>query len=244
MLPAATERTPAAAEHLDRPQRRGRLAVRAGDGEHRPRPTGTILLPLVGELDLAGEAHATGPCRVHHADGPRERRAPGRPRRSRRRAHRARSRRGRCAGRRPARRRARGGRGVSVSSTAITSMPRAHRAHRRRAGHREPVHERACHGESGVATERQRGSGKRPRGRGTRACRSSGDAGEVADEDAEGDGHADRRDQPEADDHGRLGPADELEVVVDRRHAEQALLAAAGLEHASSARRPSRLPSR
>src|SRR5690606_20335612 len=34
---------------------------------------------------------------------------------------------------------------------------------------------------------------------------------------------ADERDDPEADDDLRLGPAEQLEVVVDRRHAEDPL---------------------
>ena len=40
-------------EHGDGEQRRGRLAVGAGDGEQRSRASGALLLPPVGELDLA-----------------------------------------------------------------------------------------------------------------------------------------------------------------------------------------------
>ena len=50
--------------------------------------------------------------------------------------------------------------------------------------------------------------------------------GEPADvEDAEAERHEHARDQPEADDDGRLGPAGQLEVVLQRRHPEDALVA-------------------
>jgi hypothetical protein len=47
---------PGGLEHGDSEQRRRRLAVGAGDGEHRPRPAAALLLPLVGELELADDA--------------------------------------------------------------------------------------------------------------------------------------------------------------------------------------------
>ena len=58
------------------------------------------------------------------------------------------------------------------------------------------------------------------------------DPGEVADEDGQRRGDADRGDQPEADDHRRLRPTDELEVMVYRRHPEQPPRAPRDLEHA------------
>src|SRR5438132_3975247 len=48
----------------------------------------------------------------------------------------------------------------------------------------------------------------------------SGDADEVGVEQAEPEGHEQPADEPEPHDDGELGPAGQLEVVVDRRHAE------------------------
>ena len=44
-------------QHRRREQARGRLAVGPGDGEDRSGPAGSVLLPLVGELDLAAHRH-------------------------------------------------------------------------------------------------------------------------------------------------------------------------------------------
>ena len=208
----------AGGEHLDGPQRGRRLAVGAGDGEHRPRPARPLLLPAVGQLELADHRPPERGGRRRTGGASRARRAPGR-----RRSPAATS-----AGepvvvgpgstsstsRSAARRRL-------ASSTRVVGgddvePALAQRPHGRRAGDGQPVDE--DHG------------------------RSAEIRGEVADEQAERGGDAHRRDQPEADDHRRLRPAEQLEVVVDRRHPEQPPRAPAGLEHAPSAGPPSRPP--
>src|SRR5687768_5874950 len=55
-----------------------------------------------------------------------------------------------------------------------------------------------------------------------RLCAEGCVADEVGVEDAERGRGAQRREDPEADDHGGLRPPGQLEVVVDRRHAEEA----------------------
>ena len=58
VLPASTARTPAASQHRHGEQRRRRLAVGAGDGEHRAWAARPLLLPAVGELELAHDGTA------------------------------------------------------------------------------------------------------------------------------------------------------------------------------------------
>src|SRR5439155_21045403 len=53
-----------------------------------------------------------------------------------------------------------------------------------------------------------------------------GDPDEVGVEQAEAEGHEQPGDEPEPHDDGELGPAGQLEVVVDRRHAEHPALEA------------------
>ena len=174
--------------------------------EDRPRPAGALLLPAVGEFDLRREFDAVP------TSGDRSRRASrGLPVQGDTRSH-------------DATRRSRGPVRVGSSSTPSRRRVRAcvGRARRRRRSRRASLAQRT-HG------------------------RRAGD-GETVDEYRHSDppatfvkspmkmpsadGDADRRDQPEADDHGRLRPADQLEVVMDRRHAEQATRAARRLEHA------------
>src|SRR5579862_491668 len=57
----------------------------------------------------------------------------------------------------------------------------------------------------------------------TRTCRPGSIAASAELQRREREQRTDDRDDPEADDDLRLGPAEELEVVVDRRHAEDAL---------------------
>ena len=59
----------AGAQHLDGEQGRGRLAVGAGDREHRPWTTGPLAFPSVGELDLGGQLDAERLCGRHHCVG-------------------------------------------------------------------------------------------------------------------------------------------------------------------------------
>ena len=180
----------------------------------------TLLLPPVGELDLADERHAELERGERPTGASRARRAPARSSRTAP-ANAGRRRRVRASSSTPS----------ALASARLASSTRSsldddvvtvalQRAHGRRAGDRQPVDEHR-HGPTVPTCPR-----------------------EVGDEDREGARDADRRDQPEADDHGGLGPADELEVVVDRRHAEQPPLAARRLEHAHLDRRPSPPPSR
>ena len=56
---AGGDRSPARRlDHRRRQQRGGGLAVGPGDGDDRPRAAGPLLLPLVGEVDLAAHRHA------------------------------------------------------------------------------------------------------------------------------------------------------------------------------------------
>ena len=61
---------------------------------------------------------------------------------------------------------------------------------------------------------------RRPVGDGAAAAQSRTPAEIVGVEEAERHRHGQGGEDPEADDHGGLGPAGQLEVVVDRRHAE------------------------
>ncbi len=59
-VPCVDRAQPASAQHLDSEQGRGRLAVGAGDREHRSRSPRTVLLPSVGEFDLRHQFDAGG----------------------------------------------------------------------------------------------------------------------------------------------------------------------------------------
>ena len=104
--------------------------------------------------------------------------------------------------------------GASTRSTPSSAAARGVAVGDPVVGHRDPPaagHQRPGGGLAGD------GQAVDERGRQVTPRRS---AGEVGVEEAEGDRGADAGEDPEADDDRRLGPADELEVVVDRRHAE------------------------